>query len=827
MAVKSFSKEVFLLPFCIILLLVTDKFNAIANCDRRLMNEFGLSGMKIALANDMKVCGHVKDKCCTITDEIRIYKLWNTYTFPFLLRHSSSYMVSMRRIVDSLFTLMKIDPRLIVLKHVVRKEIPYSYDVCSSRQHPETPEEHKEFTDFHDARLEYELAPSFYRLASNKGKSFDIKKHTHDKNGDRHWNIKYPANHIKMEKKMLNDFKISLKMPALESTLLTCNKASHTYNKEYIVVNEKKADFCLSLYNKFLNLNIRHLKKYLVSVKNDLTQIHNYKSSLYCMICNAHEQRYIDPKKKSITLSRQFCQSLLKDKESYFRFVHILLIEFMDSLLQYVQCFETDAKVYTFPFTNLLIKYKRRIPFVKSCLDSIETQNFYTYCWFICDQFDMMKVIPFFDGDAKLLRRVQIAIFSFLRKLRISKKQYKKTKNKPFLLTKKNVNGMLIEPLNPSHLHTRKFYLEKEDRLKLLGKLDTRPKLANKKSEKMLDKFLGTLGFGNMNELKKLKKDHKKLIKKNKKDAKKFEKVLNMGTLTEREKKKMEKEKKYFRNKYSRVNDLYNFLWKVKLKSKLHSGFFPQRKLIEDPEIKSKLIETFVGMGLDRGLVDKKIEKVSKETNATQANNSTNNSKLNNTTTDKFIEDPSQVFEKNKKGYDVKEFKLVLEEEGPNPINNFILVDYKFNITKVIGLQFKNEEDLDRDTVLTYLKNTPKDINEFNFDAKTYFMGYREVGGDGKHIAAKKILKYAGKHGRVQLAGLARKRIRKFEHRMHKKIKATKDAKALKKFKKKVRGMRIDRMRNKKVIANHHIDFPHYKKNFFDIGGFFTNMFGP
>ena len=44
------------------------------------MSKFFLTGMKYSIFGSMKICPQVKDKCCTIADEIWISKLWKNWT---------------------------------------------------------------------------------------------------------------------------------------------------------------------------------------------------------------------------------------------------------------------------------------------------------------------------------------------------------------------------------------------------------------------------------------------------------------------------------------------------------------------------------------------------------------------------------------------------------------------------------------------------------------------------------------------------------------------------------------------------------------------------
>lgn len=65
------------------------------SCNRRLLNSFLLTGMKYPIYSPMKVCGHVKDRCCTIGDEIKIAKLWNERAKGLLDAHNDEYMTLM------------------------------------------------------------------------------------------------------------------------------------------------------------------------------------------------------------------------------------------------------------------------------------------------------------------------------------------------------------------------------------------------------------------------------------------------------------------------------------------------------------------------------------------------------------------------------------------------------------------------------------------------------------------------------------------------------------------------------------------------------------
>jgi hypothetical protein len=131
----------------------------------------------------------------------------------------------------------------------------------------------------------------------------------------------------------------------------------------------------------------------------------------------------------------------------------------------------------------------RRIRFIKKCLKATNNneEGYLKTCWFICNKYSLTKFSKFFDGDLRLAMRVKLATFSFLRKFRLQVKTYKqrqkklsnikgggkqkgKGKGKRRIRTIRNVNGLLVEPVQPSLLIThKKFVLQRKIRPQTLG----------------------------------------------------------------------------------------------------------------------------------------------------------------------------------------------------------------------------------------------------------------------------------------------------------------------------------------------------------------------
>ena len=85
-----------------------------------------------------------------------------------------------------------------------------------------------------------------------------------------------------------------------------------------------------------------------------------------------------------------------------------------------VSCYGSDAEAFSFPYQNFLIKFKRRIPMINKCYETLNStkadQDFMKDCWFICNSYKVMNISDFYDGNLLLHKRVYLAVYSFLRK---------------------------------------------------------------------------------------------------------------------------------------------------------------------------------------------------------------------------------------------------------------------------------------------------------------------------------------------------------------------------------------------------------------------------
>lgn len=398
---------------------------------------------------------------------------------------------------------------------------------------------------------------------------------------------------------------------SVESTVRTdCHIEEQVIYRDFVVANPGKIKHCVGIHDDFIDFDLKTFLAYLPAVRSSLFRIVSMKGTLYCSLCDAHKQQYFRIADEEIVMSNEFCRNLLLEEVDYFTFMHIVYVEFLDQLLQYLACFETDAKVFRFPFPTFMAKYKRRIQFVKTCLGSTkDKKNFMKNCFMICRQFSLTKFSTFFEGDLEMMKQVNVALHSFMRKYRRGERLQVQhddrliakfgVKGTPYeelerqVIVPDNIDGELLEPLGPHSMITNhKYYFSDKDRVHHLNHLNTE---------------LYTYGY-NTQDAKKVKQ-HKEIKKKMKLDLikatsdklkEKIAKLMNPNAKGAAPKVKVFKLplKHYFKGKNGFVDRLSTRYFK----EHLHSGMYPQRGHHKFPDShwqfkKHKVMYSLIGKG--------------------------------------------------------------------------------------------------------------------------------------------------------------------------------------------------------------------------------------
>lgn len=804
--------------------LVGEMLGSIASCNVPLLNSFYLTGFETAVHDPMKVCPFVQEKCCTISDEIRITKFWKEKSEPMIKARGSAVTEQISRIIDLFWPMMSLDIELMILKKVTKRMIPYHYQSCVPIFRTMNETEVENFAAKQDSELE-----GYYRLVHSvrngtDSKEFALSDYIKDEIGERSWGVPLTSKQKENEQRYNREVIKFLPPVRLSTTEMKCTSHQRDVLREFIIVNEPKANFCLNLYEKFLSFDIVQFKFTMKVVKSHLNSFANYKKTFYCFLCDAFMQRHINPEKRLVVFSEPFCKDILKEKQDYLKFLHIIFVEFADSILQYIHCFETDGTVLTLPYRNFLTRFQRRIPLVKRCLASLDQGNFMSSCWFLCNKFSLHKFSNFWEGDLEMIDRILIAIKSFLRKFKIEfdeEKMFdefqKAAGEKPILTTTGNVDGIIIEPmiekLNPSHLMTdKKFYVKAEDRFKMLNTTNT-TRLVPESANKEIDEFLKSIGLPTLEQIRLQKKEKEEM----RKQMEYLEKTKNM------DKSELAAMKNTLSPDYSQVNGVKNLLNNALPKEFISDGMYPQRKL---NNLKEEILEKQAKLdprNLDLVFLTTEFSKMTAKSAKAKVIQPANITKP--------IEDISQIFDKAQPTVDISFFESSIEKEGLNPLKYASSVDYFYNVSNLLNEKFAREEQLSINVLDAYLSVSAKVVNKFNSDIDLPITGYSELLIQLQFLPQlEKVIKFAKAQKNTLLLKKAENMKKKLIIERAAEMQTKEKLLMMKKMKKLMHQMNVElqkvKMEALKNATADHVNRPHFKENMNGISGFFTSLFG-
>lgn len=92
--------------------------------------------MEYSIYSPMKICGHVRDKCCTLIDEMIISKSWVHRTEPLIAAYHDQTILYTRKIMEMFNRIAKIDPREMSVKYMRKLTVPYVHEFCYARTVP-------------------------------------------------------------------------------------------------------------------------------------------------------------------------------------------------------------------------------------------------------------------------------------------------------------------------------------------------------------------------------------------------------------------------------------------------------------------------------------------------------------------------------------------------------------------------------------------------------------------------------------------------------------------------------------------------------------------
>jgi hypothetical protein len=525
-----------------------------------------------------------------------------------------------------------------------------------------------------------------------------------------------------------------------------CRSVRRSFIKEFVIINEDKVDFCFALYRRFLNFDIDLFEGFLPKVKDIIAKLSEHKKSFYCALCDGHKQQHFSIGNQMVYYAIDYCRTTLTEFKDFFRFMNLIYVDFVDSILQYIQCFESDGLVFEFPFQNFLGRMKQRYPFWRRCLDSLDSEFFINSCWSICNKLNLNVRSNLIEGNLEFMERSTATIYSFLRKVKIesakfnvSASNWTENYSASFtmnLRTGANVDGLMIEPMGPATIITdNKFVIDQATGPLLVKTSNPSTNMTDQDvMQAGIDEMLDDLDLGTIHDL----VDYgKKVI-----GFRRMGMPLNDTYLTNADR------------PVSRANGLINQLYKLRTIQQLSPNDIPSRFLKQET---FKIIKKF-GMRpkeyvrtlrLLKPPSARKLQMRQPKLTPTPTPFSAKEHwgvhsygrpiRFNTTAKPPPIEETMpellqqevesnvEVYHKILNSTDVRNLGVMYEKEGINPLQDFEMANYGFNITKLIGLQFTKAEKIDSDVIKQFVACTAADINRFNENGRKHIMGLKDL----------------------------------------------------------------------------------------------------
>ena len=510
----------------------------IQECKVELLKYFGLSPLKYPVANSMVVCGNIAENCCSMEDEIRIYRLWKRFSVSQIAKHVDQLVKNYTTLFNYHEELLAVDIKNIEVKTTDTRKIPFKFKVCERIAH-QLDNEEKALNSvdllnnnalLDDPKFRRKLVAKQRRLAKRdlnedamgdakisgdtlqreseevaklngrvldevtadvgatgsqterelmvvlgesiksrdnsivKSKLADVEDQLKDAThlstiandagthnidastlstdaGDRERGLKLTLQNASKNQKAAGDTKSkSAKITKRKRDLsayeensysrpfvfeeelperkVQCTFLDRVVSKRVTVVNKFKQEFCLDLRQKLLKFKINDFKAYVPDVKIEMNRLMSLKKSFYCYLCDIEKQKQIDSQNSLVTFDNHFCRRLVIDFRDYIKFQNVLIIEYIDMVLQYVRCFQTTADEARFPYASFLLMYQKNFETIQKCYDNIDKANFMDHCVYLCQQYSYTTFSKFFDGNPDLINRILMTLTSFFRKLR-------------------------------------------------------------------------------------------------------------------------------------------------------------------------------------------------------------------------------------------------------------------------------------------------------------------------------------------------------------------------------------------------------------------------
>lgn len=191
--------------------------------------------------------------------------MWKNWTKPLLTQRIDFVIKSIENVFDEFDYIQQLDPALMATKYIITQKVPYKHQICRVKMEIMND---KEREDFDKTILDFK----------NIGRRKKLKK---------------------IEDKIISD-KVR-EYP--QTNAMHCSRKYWYFHRDFVMVNESKAEYCHGLYEQMLRFDNSRYWEYLGKVKAGLTQLSHIRGNLYCFLCDAHSQKHFNVTNKKIVFS--------------------------------------------------------------------------------------------------------------------------------------------------------------------------------------------------------------------------------------------------------------------------------------------------------------------------------------------------------------------------------------------------------------------------------------------------------------------------------------------------------------------------------------------
>lgn len=201
----------------------------------------------------------------------------------------------------------------------------------------------------------------------------------------------------------------------IRSSETQCSVERRQAFRTFVRVNRPKYEHCVKVHENMKIIDNMNFDKTIIGIRETIVRVLDMKKTLYCAICDADSHKYFNSAKDIVMLDEHFCRDIIGVYRDYIEFANVIMIQFGEQLLQYIECMNSLPNVINVPFLTRFEFQKRNIFFFRKCFDNVLADDYMRHCHFICSTFNFDSFSKYIDGDLRLLYNVYLEIIDFTR----------------------------------------------------------------------------------------------------------------------------------------------------------------------------------------------------------------------------------------------------------------------------------------------------------------------------------------------------------------------------------------------------------------------------